>query len=111
MKLVYDDSGERVTKAEITRWVRRIREDLRDLEAAMRVGEWESARDAAEDVDPAGGELRYRVQLLFDASRATPDTRCQCPPARPGAVSFGCRCDATPEESAAFQAEWSRWVD
>lgn len=38
-------------------------------------------------------------------------TKCSCPPDRPGAVSFGCRCDATPEQRAEFAAEWSRWVD
>lgn len=66
MSTTYDQHGERVSKAEVRRWMKRVREDLRDLEAALKADDWDNARLCAEDLDPAGGEIRYRVELLAD---------------------------------------------
>ena len=70
-------------------------------DATSATGYWECATCAVEQA----------VDREPDRSGDRAADACQCPPTKPGAVSFGCRCGQTPEQAAEFNAEWSRWVD
>lgn len=66
------------TKAEIRAYMRRIREDLRDLEAAMNDGDLDEAIEQANDAAAAAVE----IASLFEYAQ--------------GAAPYGYRPDGTP---------------
>ena len=49
--------GEPATKAAVRDWMKRVREDLRDLEAALRADDWATVLDVAQDASGAAAEI------------------------------------------------------
>lgn len=50
-------SGEPATKAAVRDWMKRIRQDLRDLDDAMREDDWEYVYSMAQDASCAAAEI------------------------------------------------------
>jgi hypothetical protein len=49
--------GQKVTKALVREWMKRVREDLRDMDAALRGDDWSDVESYAMDLSGAGGEI------------------------------------------------------
>ena len=69
-------SDPRPSKAEIRRWLKRVREDVRDLERALQDDDAERAIAFAEDLSGSGSEIQTQVWDRYpDDAEAGPLSR------------------------------------
>lgn len=64
----YDgDTPEKITKREVQDWIKRVRDDLRNAEAALRINDIDAFRVAVEDASGATGELFRIADATLDS--------------------------------------------
>ena len=71
-EVVLDEHGERVSKTAVLQYVRRIRENLREIEQALKDDDWDYVREGGLDTSGAGGEIEHiaDVFIAFMAARS-----------------------------------------
>jgi hypothetical protein len=52
-----------VTKTEVQAWIRRVREDLRDIEAALKTNDWAGVVEASLDASGAATEITTMAEV------------------------------------------------
>lgn len=63
-KIVDDPFYGRVSKNAVREWIKRERENLRDLEYALAREDWDDVEMQAVEVGATGAEIQYRAEAL-----------------------------------------------
>lgn len=67
--IVQDPYYGRVSKTEIRQWMKRERENLRDLEYALATEDWDTATLLASEIGATGAEIQGRLEVFVEGQR------------------------------------------